>query len=113
MNCASYGCPNLASTAWKGHDIEVRLDSAAYDYINSNRAVKRGLFGPRVSKIYKWYGGDFGGNDQSILNHISQYANAETQSKISGREKIQGYFYDWSLNDAKYLHPRLFECLIR
>ena len=113
LNCASYGCPNLAPTAWTGHDLNERLDSAAYQFINSNRAVKRGLLGLRVSKIYKWYGGDFGGDDQSILNHISQYADCNTQNKISGQQKIRGYFYDWSLSDAKYSRPRIFEALRR
>lgn len=113
LNCASYGCPNLASTAWTSHDIDSRLNGAAYQFINSNRGVKSGLFGTRVSKIYKWYSADFGGDDQSVLRHISQYANSDTLSKINGRQTIIGYFYDWSLSDARILRPRIFESLIR
>ena len=113
LNCASYGCPNLAPTAWTGNDIDSRLNSAAYQFINSDRAVKGGPFGPRVSKIYKWYGDDFGGNDQSILKHISQYANCETLKKINGRQNIRGYFYDWSLSDARVTRRRLFESIRR
>ena len=113
LNCASYGCPNLAPTAWTGHDLDARLNGAASEFINSNRGVKRGLFGVRVSKIYKWYGDDFGGDDQSVLNHISQYANCDTLNKINGRQKISGYFYDWSLSDARFLRPRILESLIR
>lgn len=113
LNCASYGCPNIAPTAWTGYDLDARLNGAAYDYINSNRAVKRGIFGTRVSKIYKWYEADFGGSDQGVLNHIGQFATGNTANKINGRRRIAGYFYDWSLNDGRYLRPRFLESLRR
>lgn len=113
LNCASYGCPNLAPQAWNGHDIDARLNSAAWDYINSDRAVKRGLFGVKLAKIYKWYSADFGGTDAAVLNHIRQYANENTLRKIGGQSRVGRHFYDWSLNDAKFLRPRLLEGLIR
>ena len=113
LNCASYGCPNLSAQAWTANDLEGQLNGAAYQFINSNRAVKRGLFGPRVSKIYKWYKSDFGADDQAVLNHIRQYANDETSNKINGHRTIRGHFYDWSLNDAKVSRRRLFESIRR
>lgn len=113
LNCASYGCPNLSPVAWTARNLEGNLNHAACQYINSGRAVKRGLFGVRVAKIYKWYESDFGGSDEAVLNHIARYANGRTLSKLSGRSSIVGYFYDWSLNDAKVRRPRLLEPLIR
>ena len=113
LNCASFGCPNLAATAWTGYDIDARLNAAAYEFINSGRAVKRGVLGVRVSKIYKWYKADFGDNDQEVLAHISQYTNCQTIRTIGRRRSISGYFYDWSLNDAKILRRRFLEALIR
>lgn len=113
LNCASFGCPNLAATPWTGQNIDARLNGAAYEFINSGRAVKRGLFGVRLSKIYKWYKADFGDSDQAVLAHVSQYANCETIQKISRRGSVSGYFYDWSLNDAKILRRRFFEAIIR
>ena len=113
LNCASYGCPNLSPQAWTAVDLDARLNGAAYDYINSNRAIRRGLFGVHVSKIFKWYKDDFGGSDESILNHLRQYANPCTQKKLSGQQNIRGYFYDWSLNDGKVTRRRLLEPVIR
>ena len=112
LNCASYGCPNLAATAWQSHDLDARLNGAAFEYINSGRAVKRGLFGVKTSKIYKWYAGDFGG-EAGVLNHLRQYADADTLQKLNGQSSIKGYFYDWSLNDARIQRRRIFESLIR
>ena len=100
LNCASYGCPNLAASAWTGRDIDARLNSAAYQYINSDRAFKVGLFGLRASKIYKWYGDDFGGGEEGVLNHARQFANQQTLEKLDGCQSIRGYFYGWSLNDS-------------
>ena len=101
LNCASYGCPDLAATAWTADDLDARLDTAAYNFINSDRAVKKGLFGLRVSKIYKWYKADFGDDDQSIICHLMRYANCRTREKLNKKQKISSYAYKWSLNDAK------------
>jgi len=100
LNCGAYGCPNLARTAYSSQNLNSQLNSAAQTYINSDRAVQRTATGIRVSKIYDWYKEDFGGSDQGVISHISQYANPTTLSKISGVGSIEGYYYDWSLNDA-------------
>ena len=113
LNCASLGCPNLSPTAWTAENIDGRLNGAAYQYINSSRAIKRGLRGVRISKIYKWYKSDFGGTDQAVLNHMRQYADGETLNKLCGQRNIAGHFYDWSLNDGKITRRRLLEPLIR
>ena len=112
LNCASYGCPNLAPRAWTAVNLDAQLNRAASDYINSNRAVRRGLLGVRVSKIFKWYKDDFGGSDETLLNHLRQYANPTTLQKLQG-QRILGYFYDWSLNDGRITRQRLLEPLIR
>ena len=100
LNCAAYGCPNLASTAYTSQNLGQRLDTAAFQYVNSDRAVQRTASGLQVSKIYDWYKEDFGGSDQGVITHIQRYANPTTLAKINGANQIQGYYYDWSLNDA-------------
>jgi hypothetical protein len=113
LNCASYGCPNLSPTAWTAFNIDGQLNAAAYNFINSGRAVESTLFGLRASKIYKWYEADFGGSDQAVLAHLLQYANAQTASMIRGRSSISGHFYDWSLNDGRIQRQRFAESLRR
>ena len=114
LNCASFGCPNLSPTAWTSQNIDARLNGAAYDYINSRRAVKRGLLGgTRVAKIYKWYKADFGDNDEAVLNHMRQFAEGKSANIMNQGNKISGYFYDWSLNDARITRRRILESVIR
>ena len=112
LNCGSYGCPNLAPTAWTAENLDARLNGAAVSFINSGRAVKSGLLGLRVSKIFKWYKDDFGGTDQSVISYLRQYASSTTCSQLQ-ETHINGHFYDWSLNDAKIKRARLLEPFIR
>ena len=115
LNCASYGCPNLQNRAWSGQTLDSDLDSAAYNFINSGRAIKTGTLGHKLiaSRIFKWYKDDFGGTDAAVLNHMRQYANSKTCQILAGRDHISHYMYDWSLNDAKHNGPRLLESIRR
>jgi len=100
LNCGAYGCPNLARTAYTGQNLNTRLNTAAQQFINTDRAVQRTSTGLQVSKIYDWYKDDFGGTDQGVISHIRQYANPTTLAKINGVNTIENYYYDWQLNDA-------------
>lgn len=101
VNCASYGCPNLKTTAWEVATLEADLTSAARDYINHPRGVtirKDGRL--QVSTIYKWFKKDFGTSEANIIAHLRQYADADLLAQINARPDIKNYEYDWSLNDT-------------
>lgn len=100
VNCASIGCPNLARDAFTGARLEQQLERAARDYVNHPRGVS--LQGDIVtaSKIYSWYARDFGNDDVSILDHLRRYAAPDLRRRLERVTRIQGYAYDWRLNDA-------------
>ena len=54
----------------------------------------------RVSKIYAWYREDFGGSDAAVLDHLRRYAEPALRSRLAESTRIDGYVYDWALNDA-------------
>lgn len=95
VNCASLGCPNLASTAFTAENSEVLLDNAAKQFTNSPKGASINGNTLTLSSIYDWYGVDFGHNEQAILGAIDQYRDGEPLKGWSG--KID-YDYDWSLN---------------
>lgn len=98
VNCASIGCPNLKSTAWRGAMLAEELDAAARAYVNHPRGVtvtERGLV---VSRIYRWFREDFGGTEAGIIAHLLQYAEPELAAAIEADPSIAGYAYDWALN---------------
>lgn len=101
VNCASVGCPNLARDAYAGETLDAQLDAAARAYIASPRGLR--FDGSRVtaSRIYSWYDEDFGGSAAGVIEHVRQYAEGETASRLSGLSSIDDYEYDWSLNDVR------------
>jgi hypothetical protein len=101
INCAAVGCPNLPRLALRGSDLDRTLDALAAAFINSPRGVH--FDGKRLSacRIFSWFREDFGGTAPGILEHLQRYASQELRAKLQGRTQIDGYHYDWSLNDAK------------
>ena len=101
LNCASLGCPNLQSQAFTASNTEALLEAAAGDYINHPRGaeVQRGKL--RVSSIYKWYQVDFGDSEIGVIAHLKHYAKVPLLKQLEGIDDIEGYHYNWSLNDRK------------
>jgi hypothetical protein len=102
INCASVSCPNLPSRAWRPDALDKALDDAARGYINHPRGVRLLPSGDiEASRIFQWYGADFGESDTSVLAHQAQYAEGPLSDALARAGKIAAYDYDWSLNDAE------------
>lgn len=99
LNCASLGWLNLQSAAFTAENSEALLDSAARSYINHPRGAR--FEGKRLilSSIYKWYGSDFGGSRQALLNHLSGYAAPSLAASLEAYDGRISYAYDWDLNE--------------
>lgn len=103
VNCASLGCPNLATRAYTASTMEALLDEGARAYVNHPRGAaveKRKLV---VSSIYQWFIADFGGSDVGILAHLRQYATPTKQAELAPFRSLADNSdrYDWGLNDAR------------
>lgn len=100
INCASYGCPNIALSAYEAATLDAQLDTAARGYINDPRGFR--AKGKRLiaSRIFDWYGVDFGG-PAGVLTFARRFATPRTAALLAGRSTIDGYEYDWSLNEAR------------
>lgn len=101
INCASVGCPNLLTRAWRGETLSQDLDAAARAYINSPRGVRVTPQGLRISSIYKWFREDFGGDEAGVRAHLARFAGPELAAALARSPKIVGYAYDWSLNGVR------------
>ncbi|WP_283131474.1 DUF547 domain-containing protein [Enterovibrio norvegicus] len=95
VNCASFGCPNLASEAFTSTNKEALLDGAASHFTNSEKGARIEGNTLTLSSIYDWYGSDFGDDEQAILREIDKYRDGKKLEGWSGKIK---YEYDWSLN---------------
>lgn len=100
VNCASIGCPKLASVAFTRDNTETLLEQNAKAFINSDNGVRLNNKKIVVSKIYQWYSEDFGDNREGLIAHLLQYADDERAEALQTGASIM-YAYDWNLNEAK------------
>jgi len=101
VNCASLGCPNLRIEAFTAENTDRLLETAARDYINHPRGARVADGKLMVSRIYDWFEADFGGTDETVIAHLKRYAEGALKNALGKVRKIDGYAYDWSLNDAR------------
>ena len=100
--CASIGCPRLLSEAYVPGRIDEQLTSNAKDFFarSQNFVYEPGSGRIQLSSILKWYGQDFGSDQQQILNAIAPWlptSEAQAAAK-SGSAKVSYLEYDWKLN---------------
>lgn len=100
LNCASLGCPSLPTEAFTGAKLQSQLDTAARAFINDPRGVNASADTLRVSSIYSWFQEDFGGNEAGVLKHLKLFASPSLAERLSHAQRIDGYAYDWNLNDV-------------
>jgi hypothetical protein len=90
LNCAAKSCPPLLNEAFTADNVNKLLEQRTKQFINSSRTViEKGEI--KVSKIFDWYGKDFG----NIVNFVNKYA----KTKADKTAKVTYLEYDWNLND--------------
>lgn len=99
INCASVGCPNLATVAYTSQNLERLLEEGARAYVNHPRGVNFQGDDLVVSKIYEWFQEDFGGNEAGVLAHLKKYAAAPLAKRLQAYEGTLAFDYDWRLNE--------------
>lgn len=101
VNCASLGCPNLPPEAFTAANTERLMDAAARAYVNHPRGVRRSGDAVRLSSIYDWFRDDFGKDKTALFGHLAAFAAPGLKEFLSTGPAVDGYDYDWSLNDAR------------
>ena len=99
VNCASIGCPNLITTAFTAGNTEELLENAAWVYVNHPRGVD--IIDEDfmvISSIYTWFAEDFGGSEETVIDHLVQYAEPELADQLGNFFGFIEYEYDWALN---------------
>jgi len=98
VNCASNGCPPLISESYQGSILDQQLDASTRSFLNNperNRLEGNTLY---VSKIFKWFGKDFGGD---VVGFFLKYAEGDLKNRLSAKRDqitIEYLHYDWGLN---------------
>ncbi len=90
VNCAAQSCPPLLNRAWTAANLESNFEKQAKAFINNSRFNKISAKSVQVSKIFEWYGSDFG----NLVTYLNKYAT----TKINAGAKVAFLEYDWALN---------------
>jgi hypothetical protein len=103
LNCAAVSCPMLREEAYVGARLEAQLESQALRFLSdASRNRYRYRDGRlEVSKIFDWYGEDFG----ELPRYFARYAGL-LGMPADARPRIVFLDYDWALNDSPSSSPR-------
>ena len=100
--CASTSCPDLRSEAYVPVKLDSQLDGAARSFVND---ASKNTYDPdagqaRLSKIFKWFDGDFETAAGSVQNYLASFVDDKSTARVlrANLLKIRYLSYDWSLN---------------
>lgn len=93
VNCASVSCPKLQNWAYSADSLDRQLDEAGREFINdpSRNMISENKL--QLSKIFKWYSGDF----EDVTALVRKYADRS----FGPEPEIEYLDYDWQLNVKK------------
>lgn len=100
VNCASLGCPNLLAEPFEADRLDAMLETAAHTYVNHPRGARVEGGELHVSSIYRWYEQDFGGSEAGVIAQLRRHADVDLAARLRFIRSIDGYDYDWRLNEA-------------
>lgn len=100
LNCASLGCPNLASVPFTAGNSEALLNRGANDFIQSERGASFDGKSLVLSSIFDWYKEDFGSDRGKVVEFITRHSDPALRKKLQDFKGGIKYQYDWKLNDA-------------
>jgi hypothetical protein len=90
VNCAAASCPPLYNRAFTTDNLVSVLNARTNKFINDAKYNTLTNEAVAISKIFDWYGTDFG----KPLDYIRRY----TSQEISPDAKVTFREYDWQLN---------------
>ena len=93
INCASKSCPKLLNEAYTEKKLNNQLNEVTISFLNDNSKNKLDENKSAISKIFLWYGSDFG-SKKMMLDFISRYSKINIQ-----RSKLNYLPYNWELNE--------------
>lgn len=101
--CAARSCPPLRAEAYVGDRLDAQLDEQARRFLTNDakNRVPADEDTIELSKIFSWFKGDFGGNDDALQAFIAPYFDGDVRAKLEqGAYDVSSLSYDWSLNDT-------------
>ena len=99
--CASSSCPKLRRRAWVAATLDADLDAEVRRFLADPTRNDVGVGAPvvRLSMIFQWYRGDFGGSDDAVRAWVARHVDDAARRHLLEERPALAYLpYDWTLN---------------
>lgn len=94
VNCASVSCPVLRDEAYVADRLDEQLDDQVRRWFASDRNDLSDPGAPKLSSIFKWYGGDFEWDGMTRAGFIEKYSGVDLPDDVD----FEYLDYDWGIN---------------
>ncbi|MBK6993643.1 MAG: DUF547 domain-containing protein [Lewinellaceae bacterium] len=91
INCAAKSCPPLWNHAYTAENLELALENRTRDFVNNSNYNTLSASRAQVSKIFDWYGADFG--------DLKKFLNQYSETKLNNSTAVVFKEYNWDLNE--------------
>ena len=91
VNCAAKSCPPILNHAWTEKNLNSYLEKQTKLFINNPKVNNISADKVVLSKIFEWYGEDFG----DLISYLNKYS----KTKINPGAEITFMEYEWALNE--------------
>lgn len=101
--CASASCPNLRPEAFVVGKLKEQMEDQMKAWMtNESKGFKLNGNRLELSRIFLWFGNDFGPNWNGLRKYLTPYVPEQHQPKMASKDDITvRYFeYDWQINRA-------------
>jgi hypothetical protein len=101
--CAAVSCPPLRAEAYAGDRLDAQLDEQGRRFLTNpdKNRIPADDETIRLSKIFDWFGGDFGDDDAALQAFLAPYFDGDVRDRLArGAYDVDFLSYDWSLNDT-------------
>ena len=104
--CASISCPELRNEAYEADKLDKQLQEQTVKFLRDKKKNSLDLKNKKaeISRIFEWFGEDFGKSDKDILMYISNFLPDDVRKDIKqniNEWTISYKKYDWNLNEIK------------
>lgn len=102
LNCASRSCPPIG--VYDADHIDAQLDLAAASFVANDVAIDPRAGVVRLSAIFRWYAGDFGGRAGVLAFLTERLPDSEGRDWLRRQGpyvKLSYHPYDWGLNSVR------------
>jgi len=93
--CAAISCPKLRNEAYTAEKLDAQLEDQTRSFFNNPKKNQIGKDKIVVSKLLKWYWGDFSDVAEDRVSYVNRYASTKANSDA----EVDFMEYNWALNE--------------